>query len=160
MESQNQDQQNGTVEQKENSNVPKVKKSVSPKKEKKEKSTDSINIDKIKVDVSKGKKDLLTKERSASGKKDLYKGTSELSSEEKKKHRGKIRRELHKFCNNILGKDRSAEERTKNVKDFLKFYKDNWKVQDFKIENFSHSQNPTDQKDYKALLQYVQSVLK
>ena len=159
MENQNSNiAENSTVEQ--SANVPASKEKKAKKSVKKSTSTDSINIDKIKIDVSKGKKDLLTKEKSISGKKDLYKGTEGLNSEEKKKHRGKIRRELHRYVNAILGKDRSNEERTQSVKKFLSFYKSNWKVQDFKIENFTHSQNDADLKDYKALLSFVQSVLK
>lgn len=130
------------------------------KKSKVKKEIDSINFDKVKVEISKGNKSLITKERKITSKKDLYKGTSELGEEEKKKHRGKIRRTLHKFVNDILGKDRSNEEREKSVKLFLKFYKENWKVNDFKIESFTQSQNKADIKDYSEMLKYIQSVLK
>lgn len=126
----------------------------------KESKTDSINFDKVKIDISKGKKELLSKERSVSSKKNLYHGIEGLGEEDQKKFRGKIRRELHKFVNSILGKDRSASEREQSVKAFLKFYKTNWKLQDFKIENFTQSKNPTDLKDYSDLLKYVQSILK
>jgi hypothetical protein len=144
----------------ENSENQKVKNSPKVKKEKKERSTDAINFDKVKVDISKGKKELITKERSVLSKKSLYKGTDSLGEEESKKFRGKIRRSLHRFVNEILGKDRTNEEREKSVKAFLKFYKENWKIQDFKIENFSQSKNSTDLKDYIDLLRYVQSILK
>lgn len=164
MENLNSTSTNVSTETKENSNVANVpaskekksaKKSVSKKKE-----TDSINVEKIKIDLSKGKKDLLTKEKSVSGKKDLYKSVSHLSTEEQKKFRGKIRRDLHRFVNSILGKDRSNEERIASVKEFISFYKTNWKFVDFKIENFTHTNNSVDRKDYETLLKYVQSVLK
>lgn len=137
---------------------------IAPKKKrtskKKESATDSINLDKVKIDFTKENKSLLSKERKMSSKKDLYKGTEGLGEEEKKKFRGKIRRQLHSFVNAILGKDRSKEEKEKSVKAFLKFYKENWKVQNFELSSFSMSQNPTDQKDYSDLLKYVQSILK
>jgi hypothetical protein len=155
--------ENVQIENAENQNVEsanvskgKAKKSTS----KKERSTDAINLDKVKIDLSKGKKDLLSKERSLASKKELYKGTEGIGEEEKKKFRGRIRRMLHRFVNEILGKDRRPEEREKSVKAFLKFYKENWKVQDFKIENFTQSKNEVDVKDYKNLLLYVQSILK
>lgn len=128
------------------------------KAERKKKNTDSINLDGIKINLSKGKKSLLDKV-SVSSKREIYKGTDLMNQEEKKKFRGKIRRTLRSFTNSILGKDRSEKERTESVKSFLKFYKENWKIQDFKIENFSQSKDEMDLKDYKNLLIYLQSVL-
>lgn len=154
--------ENSTVENSENSENQKVEKSAKGKKIRKQKDagTDAINFDKVKIDISKGNKSLITKERSVNSKKSIYKGTEEMGEEDKKKFRGKLRRELRKFVNSILGKDRSTEERTQSILSFLKFYKKNWQLQDFKIENFSQSKNPTDQKDYSELLKYVQSTLK
>lgn len=119
---------------------------------------DFLNVNKIKISLSKNK-ELLTKEKSATNSKEIYKGMNEMSTDEKKKFRGKIRRNLHNFVNQILGKDRSEKERIEGIKDFLKFYKTNWKIQDFKLENFSLSQNPADKKDYVNLLKYVKDSL-
>lgn len=125
----------------------------------KENSKDAINIDALKIDLSKGKKDLLNKESSSFQKKSLYKGLENMDSESQKKFRSKIRRNLRNFCNQILGKDRSDAERMQSIKEFMKFYKENWKIQDFKIDNFSHSKNEIDRKDYIQLLDYLKSII-
>ena len=119
---------------------------------------DVVNVEKIKINLSKGSKDLLTKE-SVFSRKELYKGMEGKNSEEKKKFRGSIRRELKRFVNSILGKDRSEKERENSIVEFLDFYKKNWKIQDFKIENFSQSKDESDLRDYKNLLKYIQSTL-
>lgn len=130
-----------------------------PKKEKKVKSEKTeINLNSVKINLSKGKNSLLDKV-SVSSKREIYKGTETMNQEEKKKFRGTIRRKLRSFTNQILGKDRSEKERTESVKNFLSFYKENWKIQDFKIENFSQSKDEIDLKDYKNLLIYISSVL-
>lgn len=130
-----------------------------PKKEKKAKAEKTeINLNSVKINLSKGKKILLDKV-SVSSKREIYKGTDQMNQEEKKKFRGKIRRNLRSFTNSILGKDRSEKERTESVKNFLSFYKENWKIQNFKIEDFSQSKDEMDLKDYKNLLIYVASVL-
>lgn len=133
-----------------------IVKAKAPKKEKK--STNEINLSSVKVNLSKGQKSLITKEKILS-KREIYKGTDLMNQEEKKKFRGQIRRELQRFSNSILGKDRSNVEREKSVKDFLKFYRDNWKIQDFKMENFSQVKDPMTVKDLTDLLKYIQSVL-
>lgn len=80
----------------------------------------------------------------------------DLKGEDAKKFRSKIRRKLQSFCNIILGKDRSIEEKNEGIQNFLKFYKENWKLNDFKIESFSQSKDESDLKDYKSLLKFIQ----
>lgn len=124
-----------------------------------ETSTDQINISNAKVNLKKGKKELVTKERNeGKSRKEIYIGLPE-STEDQKKFRQRIRSKTRRFVNDILGKDRSDAERETSIQDFLKFYKANWKVQDFRIENFSGSKKESDLKDYAALLQYVASTL-
>lgn len=127
--------------------------------EKAESKKDSVNLASAKINLKNSKKELATKQKDQSSRKDLYVGVSLLSSEEQKKFRGKIRRDLHRYVNNILALDRSDEEKEKYILEFLEFYKKNWKIQDFKIENFSMSQNPIDRKDYSDLLEFVKSTL-
>jgi len=80
----------------------------------------------------------------------------DLKGEEAKKFRSKIRRKLAAFCNIILGKDRSLEEKKEGVAEFLKFYKANWKLNDLKIESFTQSKDESDLKDYRDLLKFIQ----
>ena len=137
-----------------NSEIKKIKKTESKKG-----NLDSVNLENVKVNISKGKKELISKElNSISVKRSIYLIPSELKGEEKK-FRGKIRRELKRFVSSILGKDRNEEERTKGISEFLKFYKNNWKIQNFKIEDFTNSTNESDKKDYLDLLNYVKSTL-
>lgn len=120
---------------------------------------DSINIENLKINLSKGKNNLLDKIESSNQRKSLYNGMDQMGSEDQKKFRSKIRRELRRYINSILGKDRKEEERIKSIKSFMKFYKENWKIQDFKIENFSHSKNESDRKDITNLLDYLKSIM-
>lgn len=124
----------------------------------KESKTDAVNLASVKINVSKIDKSNLSKERITT-EKNLYLGMEGLSSEEKKKFRGKIRRDLGRFVNQILGKDRSDEERANSIREFLEFYSKNWKVTNFKIDDFSQSKNEIDLKDYRTLLHTVQSAL-
>lgn len=123
------------------------------------KNTDTINIDKVKVNLKKADKSVSLDKTAVQASKSLYKGTDGMKGEDHKKFRSKIRRGLHSFCNQILGKDRSEEERKASVKSFLSFYKINWRVQDFKIESFTQSKDEADLKDYKDLLKFVASSL-
>jgi hypothetical protein len=138
---------------KENSKIQGIKES------KKSINQDSINLDKIKIDLSKRDKSIPLDKIEISSNKSLYKGMEGMKSEDQKKFRSKIRRSLHSFCNQILGKDRSEEERKESIKNFLIFYKMNWKIQDFRIENFSQSKDELDLKDYKNLLNLISSSL-
>jgi len=122
-------------------------------------SNDALNASNIKIDLSKGKKSLLDKEDAKGSSKSIYKGLDALGSEDKKKKRSKIRRGLRGYINDILGKDRSDEERLISIESFMEFYKENWKIQDFKIENFSSSRNEIDLKDCKNLLDYLKSII-
>src|SRR5690349_8499402 len=129
-------------------------------KESKNEKLDSVNLESVKINVSKGNKELTNKEGIKTSNKDIYSiDRKSMSSEDQKKFRQKIRRDSQRFVKDILGKDRSDESRTKSISEFLEFYKKNWKIQDFRIENFSQSKNETDLKDYTDLLNYVKSTL-
>lgn len=127
-------------------------------KETKSQNTDQVNLSQVKVKLGKNK-DLITKEGRSTSSKEIYRNTETLSIEEKKKFRGKIRRNLKNFVNTILGKDRSDSERETGIKEFVEFYKKNWKLNDFKVENFTLTQNETDRKDYANLLKFVKDSL-
>jgi len=127
-------------------------------KESKKENIDSLNLENVKINLSKNS-DLLTKESKNFNRKEIYKGMQELSTDEKKKFRNKIRSKTKYFVNQILGKDRSEKERTDSIKEFLTFYKENWKIQDFKIESFTSKQNESDLKDLRNLLKYVSESL-
>lgn len=137
-----------------------MKNLVETSEKKESKKIDSLNLENLKVNVSKGDKSLTNKEGIKSSNKDLYSiDRSKMNSEDQKKFRQKIRRDLQRFVKDILGKDRTDESRTKSISEFLNFYKSNWRITDFKIENFSQSKNEIDLKDYKDLLMFVSSTL-
>lgn len=127
----------------------------------KNKEIDKKNLSNIKFDLGKGNKDLCNKEIKNSFNKGIYKSElmQELSSDDKKKFRGKIRRDLKRYISSILGKDRSNFERISSIYDFISFYKKYWRIQDLKIENFSNSNNKIDRKDYEDLLNYISSLM-
>lgn len=122
---------------------------------------DKKNLSNIKFDLGKGNNDLCNKEIKNSFNKGIYKSElmQELSSDEKKKFRGKIRRDLKRYISSILGKDRNNFERISSIYDFISFYQKYWRIQDLKIENFSNSNNKIDRKDYEDLLNYISSLM-
>lgn len=152
--------QNSKIENVESAKVQKSEsaKVKNPKVKKSEKS-DAINFDKIKINVKKSDKKLADVERSTSANKSIYIGLEKLSEREKKIFRGKIRRKLDNYVSDILGKDRTDQERTDAIKNFLSFYKKNWIRTDFKIESFTLKKNEADIKDYKNLLKFVSQSL-
>jgi len=109
---------------------------------KKSQKLDSANLSKIKEE-SKG---------SEEKKGNLYIGFSSLSSNDQKKERSKLRRKLENFRKEILGKDRKKEEKEEGLKSFIQFYKKNWKIQDFKFENFSHQKDEDFKSDWIEIL--------
>jgi hypothetical protein len=127
----------------------------------KENQIDKKNLNNIKFDLGKGNSELCNKEMKISFNKGIYKDElmKELSSDERKKFRGKIRRDLKRFISNILGKDRNDYKRISSLFAFISFYQKYWRIQDLKIENFSSSRNEKDLKDYKDLLSYIESLM-
>jgi hypothetical protein len=115
---------------------------------------DEINLANVKFDFSKDGKNL-----SSVSNKSLYKGTEGMTTDEKKKFRRDLRKNLSQFVSVILGKNRTNEERKQGISDFLKFYRKNWIVTDFRIETFSEKRNEGDLKDFKNLLQVVSQSL-
>lgn len=98
-------------------------------------------------------KDSLLEKRGIDARKNLYSFKHEgMTGEEQKKFRSKIRRDLARFCNQILGIDRSEEERGNALKEFLTFYRKTWKINDFRIENFTQKKNDEAIEDYRKIL--------
>ncbi len=80
------------------------------------------------------------------------------SISDQKKSRGKIRSRLSGFMKDILGKDRSDQERRGSIKGFKKFYKENFSLNDFSIESLLSSRKNGDQiQDYKDMLIMIKS---
>jgi len=127
------------------------------KKSQKE-TVDQINLENVKINLKNGDQSLLTKTESDSHK-NLYLGMEGKTQEERKKRRGWLRRERNRFINQILGKDRTDDERTDSIQKFLIFYKENWRVNDFKIETFCQTKDESELQDCKALLEYVKKTL-
>lgn len=125
------------------------------------KSVDSLNLSAAKINLKNSKiQELISKEgkeASAYSNKHLYIGLEKLGIDDQKKFRGKIRRDLKRFVSIILGKDKSEKEKIDAIVEFMEFYKKNWKMTDFKIENFSSSKNESDLKDYKNLLYVIRT---
>jgi hypothetical protein len=115
---------------------------------------DEINLSNVKFDFSKDGKNL-----SSVSNKSLYKGTEKMTLEEKRKFRRDLRKTLSQFVSQILGRNRSNEERKEGIKKFLVFYRENWIVTDFRIETFSEKRNEADLKDFKNLLSVVSQSL-
>jgi len=117
---------------------------------------DSSNLSAAKINLKKGKISEIMekegKEGTAYANKHLYIGLEKMGIDDQKKHRGMIRRNLRRYVSIILGKDKSELEKVNAILEFIPFYKKNWKITDFKIENFSSSKNESDLKDYKNLL--------
>lgn len=122
------------------------------KKGKKEEKTDDANLSKIKD----AKKDKGGKDQTRSS---IYRGMDALSMKDQKKERSKIRRKLDAFINAILGLDRSKEDKEKSLKEFNAFYKGNWKIQDYKIDNFSNRSDEDQRKDYQKVLDLAKKSL-
>lgn len=128
--------------------------------EKSEIKKDSANLENVKIQISKGKKELANRETSVYAKKDLYLiDRDSMNSDQQKNFRNSIRRGLKRFVSDILGKDRSDESKEKSIQEFLEFYKKNWRITDFKIENFSQSKTKGDLRDYADLLEFVKSTI-
>lgn len=121
---------------------------------------DSVNLENVKINVKDAKNELRTKESSAYSKKEIYLSLDGLNEMEQKKKRSFLRRKALRFVSDILGKDRKEIEIEKSVKEFILFYKENWKITDFKIENFSSSKKESNLKDFTNLLEFVKSTLK
>jgi len=124
---------------------------------------DSLNLASAKINLSKGKKEILENSKFSKGEKttskELYIGTSKMSTDESKIFRRNLRSKLDRFMKNILGQDRTEKERENAIGEFLIFYKENWRIADFKIENFSAKKKEADLRDLKNLLAYVESVI-
>lgn len=120
-------------------------------KEKKGKAQDDANLASIKKGSSK---DAPTQSRSS-----LYKGMDDLSIKDQKKERSKIRRRLDNFISDILGMDRKKEEKESSIKEFNSFYKKNWKIQDFKIDNFSNQSDEDKRKEFTLILDLAKKSL-
>lgn len=125
----------------------------------------NLQKNQIKINLSKSKKNLQSKEYSLKGSKNIYKSLPE-NKEDQKKFRGKLRRELKNFIRDILGskmiqnqRGRSEEDIILSIKSFLSFYKKNYLINDFKKENFSKSNDPELDKEYSDLLEFIQSSL-
>lgn len=119
----------------------------------------SKNADAIKFDLSKGDKSLLNKESKKKSSSSLYKEEifKGMDSDQRKNKRNKLRNQLKNFRNDILGKDRKEDERIESIKSFMEFYKENWILQDLKIESFSNAKN--DREDNIQLLNYLKSIM-
>lgn len=116
------------------------------KGKKKEEKTDNANLSKIK----KGSKE--KGENKKINRSSLYKGVDHLSMKDQKNKRSKLRNRLDAFCKSILGLDRSKDEKENAIKEFNQFYKENWKINDYKIDNFSNRSDESQRKDYQLIL--------
>jgi len=121
-------------------------------KKDKKKNSDDANLSKIKE--GKGKDQEKKINRSS-----LYKGIDHLSMKDQKNKRSKLRNKLDGFCKSILGLDRSKEEKDKSIKEFNQFYKENWKINDYKIDNFSNRSDEMQRKEYQLILDLARKEL-
>lgn len=118
----------------------------------------NVNLNSLKNELKKNEKNF-TKESKSNSNKNLYKGIESLSNEDQKKFRSKIRRKLDRFVSDILGKDRSDQERINSINEFLEFYKKNWIINDFELSNFTSTNKEDKRKDFKIILDICKNAI-
>ena len=85
-----------------------------------------------------------------------------INSDEGKKFRNKLRNTIKRFCNNILlyAKHNRIEDLQKEVKEFVSFYKTNYRLNDFSIASISQSKNEVKENDLQTMIAIVKEVNK
>ena len=119
--------------------------SIKIKKNAKESAKDQSNAEIIKGSIAKESPKMGMRSS-------LYKGLDNLSIKDQKIKRSGLRRKLDKFISDCIGKDRKKEEKEISLDGFLQFYKENWKIQDFKMDHFSNQIDPDFRRDAEILL--------
>lgn len=83
-----------------------------------------------------------------------------LSTDEQKRHRNLMRNKLKGFVNNIIGKDRSEKEKQIFIIEFLKFYKKEYRINNFEISSLRNKiSNQRDKEDLQLMLDNVKNFL-
>lgn len=77
--------------------------------------------------------------------------TKKLSSKEEKKNRNKIRRNLKLLVNQIILDNMKKKDFT-NIPNFVKFYKENYILNDFSLKSLTNVQDETKIEDYTKVL--------
>lgn len=85
---------------------------------------------------------------------------SDISSEIGKKWRNNKRSRIAKFCNNILifAKIKDEGRLQKEIADFMKFYKEFYKINDLSFSSLSHSKDEGKEKNISLALQIIKSL--
>lgn len=82
-------------------------------------------------------------------------GWENFTDKQKKTYRRKMRTQLRKFMQDILGKDRSNDERKKSVKEFQKFFKDNYISSTLDASAIYSGNDAGKRKDYEDMIAVI-----
>jgi hypothetical protein len=77
-----------------------------------------------------------------------------------KKYRSILRSKLDKFKNNILGKDRSNEERISNCKEFREFFKENYIASALHLSSIYQGSEKIKLEEYSSMIKIINHLSK
>lgn len=84
--------------------------------------------------------------------------SKKLTSKEEKKNRNKIRRNLKLLVNQIILDNMKKKDFT-NIPNFVKFYKENYILNDFSLKSLTNVQDETKIEDYTKVLNLCKELL-
>ncbi len=105
------------------------------------------------ANVDDSKKEKQSKER-------IYKGVSnDMTYEEQKKYRGKMRRRVKRMRDDILiaSKQKNKDKSKDAISAFKTFYKETYVKNDLTIESIYQGRNETDKEEFNLMLEIVKS---
>lgn len=81
----------------------------------------------------------------------------EKSNEVGKKFRNKLRNQLRRYANNIFvfAKTKNVESLEKEINLFDKFYKENYRINDYSFSSITNTKNEVKEKDIKLMLEII-----
>jgi hypothetical protein len=84
----------------------------------------------------------------------------EKSNEVGKKFRNKLRNQLRRYANNIFvfAKTKNVESLEKEINLFDKFYKENYRINDYSFSSITNTKNEVKEKDIKLMLEIITAI--
>lgn len=79
-----------------------------------------------------------------------------MGDRERKSFRRKMRSNLQRFSNQILGKDRSDEERLNACKEFKKYFKENYLASKLDASAIYQGSNDSKRKEYQDMIEIIE----
>lgn len=81
-----------------------------------------------------------------------------MDDKDRKKFRRGMRNKLNHFKNDLLGKDRSMQDRKNAKKDFIKFFKDNYISSKLESSSIYQGNNEIIRKDYDDMIKMIEMI--